>query len=261
MGFLDRVETTRKILPPRIVIHGKGGVGKTTFGASIPNCVLMPVEDGVGALQVATLPQPRSYNDVMSQLEELGERDHQYRALVIDTIDKIEPLIWDHTCLQEPGRVKKDSIESWGYGKGYVMADRYWLEFFHTLDGLRAKGLTIVVLSHNETKTVADPELGPFDMVQPKLHRRGCSLLYEWADLVGYLTLERATADVGEGRTVRTSATTGRRLLHCHDTGAFVAKNRYRLTTSIVIPEHEGFQPLRQAIVDSLREEKKEKAA
>ena len=139
MALLDQVKTKPTILPPRIVIHGKGGVGKTTFGASAPGALLMPVEDGLGILQVAHLPRPDDFNDVMQALTELRKTKHEYKTLVIDSLDHVEPLIWAHICEgRSTDKKTYDHIEDFGYGKGYTFADEAWVEFFQALDGLRS---------------------------------------------------------------------------------------------------------------------------
>lgn len=255
--FLSQVSTERVVRPPRIVIHGKGGVGKTTFGAGAPGAVLMPVEDGLGMLDVAHLPQPTSFADVMNQLLELHAEEHGFKTLVIDAIDKIEPLIWKHVC-EERG---KKNIEDFGYGKGLKFADDPWLRFFKGLDALRAQGMTIIVIAHNHTKNIEDPLVGTYSRMSPKLHDRAKDLLYEWADIVGCLDIERVAVDRGEeGKTTRTSQTIGNRILYLEDNGAMMAKNRWSLPKTLSIPKEDGYSILRNAIADALGLAKKEAA-
>jgi replication-associated recombination protein RarA len=35
--------------PPRIVIYGPHGIGKTTFGAAAPGSVILPIEKGLAS--------------------------------------------------------------------------------------------------------------------------------------------------------------------------------------------------------------------
>ena len=39
MGMLENIQTGRENKPPRIMIYGSEGVGKSTFGASAPNAI------------------------------------------------------------------------------------------------------------------------------------------------------------------------------------------------------------------------------
>ena len=51
--------------PPRILVYATHGLGKTTFGASFESPILLRVEDGASAVDVATFPRKaESYADL-----------------------------------------------------------------------------------------------------------------------------------------------------------------------------------------------------
>ena len=259
-SILSQVSDKPTIRPPRIVIHGKGGVGKTTFGASAPSPVLMPIEDGEGILSVPHLPRPGSFEDVLYALAELHNEKHGFKSLVIDAIDKIEPMVWESVYADS----KWDNIEAYGggYGKGYKVADQSWVKFFKWLDALRTKGMTTIVISHNHTKNFEDPIVGAHFRTAPKLHERANALLYEWADVVGCLDIERMAKDKGaDARTTRTAQTTGQRILYLEDTGAVAAKNRYSLPPTLMIPKENGYAVLRAEVAKALGIDTKAKPA
>lgn len=262
MSMLSRVETKPKLKPPRVVIHGKGGVGKTTFGASARKPVFVPFEDGLGVLEVPAMPRPADYAETMEAIEELLKVDHEYVTLVLDTIDHFEPLVWAEVCRSKSeGKNKYANIEDFGYGKGFSFADPLWIQFFQGLDALRRdRNMTVIVLSHNEVKPVDDPLIGSYDRITPKLHKRANALLHEWADIVGYLDIELSTVEKegNKGRKMKTTTATGRRMLYLEDRGGFVAKNRFSLPTQIEIPEVEPFSALRNAIMARFAAQKDE---
>ncbi|MEE9382892.1 MAG: ATP-binding protein [Nannocystaceae bacterium] len=257
-SMLSQVTDAPTLRPPRIVVHGKGGVGKTTFGASAPNPILMPIEDGEGILSVPHLPRPESFVDVLNTLGELFNDEHDYRTLVVDAIDKIEPMVWE----QVYEGTKWDNIEAFGggYSKGYKVADQHWVKFFRWLDALRTKGMTTIIVAHNHTKNFEDPIIGAHIRTAPKLHDRANALLYEWADVVGCLEIERMAQDRGDARVTRTAQTTGQRILYLEDTGAVAAKNRYSLPPTLMIPKENGYAVLRSEIVKALGLDKPAKA-
>lgn len=256
MGALLSKVSKPKAKPPRIVIHGRGGVGKTTFAASAPGALFLPAEDGLGTLQVDALEKPGTFNDVLTAVGELLTEKHDFKTLVIDTIDHIEPLIWNQVCNERSdGKKSYETIEDFGYGKGYNFADPLWIRLFRGLDRLRAeRGMTTIVLCHNELKTINDPMIGAYDAMQPKLHKRANALLYEWADVVGFLDIEKAAVEKegARGKKTEIAQSLGGRLLYLEPMGGFEAKNRYDLPTRMQIPKEGGYSVLRNAIVTAI---------
>ena len=127
--------------PPRIIIYGPPGIGKTDLASKFPNPVFILTEDGLGTLEVVGLPvdeegKPRkanSFKEVLDALADLAEQDHPFKTLVIDSIDWMEPLVWGETCI----RLGVISIEDPGYGKGYNEALTEWDSFYSAIDYLR----------------------------------------------------------------------------------------------------------------------------
>ena len=100
--------------PPRIVIYGDAGTGKTTFGACAPAPVFIQTEDGLGNLDATAFPLATSFDDVMGALQSLYTEQHEFKTLVVDSLDWLEPLVWQKVCQQH----SVPSIEALSYGKG-----------------------------------------------------------------------------------------------------------------------------------------------
>lgn len=221
------------IKPPRIVIHGDPGIGKTTFGACAPAPVVIQTEDGLGTLDVPAFPLAKTYEEVMEALGALFQEGHEFSTLLIDSLDWFEPLVWDKTCRE----LGVQSIEQPGYGKGYVEAQRWWKQFFDGITGLRdARNMTVVMTAHSQIVRVEDPLMPTFDRHDLKLHKRAAALAEEYADIILFATMQtrmvkEAQAFQKEGR-VR-AVTDGTRVMHTIGQPAFLAKNRYGLTSPL----------------------------
>ncbi|MCK9327228.1 MAG: ATP-binding protein, partial [Bacteroidales bacterium] len=149
-----------ELKPPRIVVYGPAGVGKTTFGAGAPNPVFIQTEDGLGSITAPAFPLARSYGDVMEALNVLLTEEHDYKSVVLDSLDWLEPLVWEATCK----RLDVASIEAPGYGKGYVEASQEWRRLFDTLTMLRDKrGMIVILIAHSQVSRVDDPTTAPYD--------------------------------------------------------------------------------------------------
>ena len=53
MSLMESITTNKTDLPPRLVVYGRHGVGKSSFGASAPNPVYIQTEDGLGEIDTA----------------------------------------------------------------------------------------------------------------------------------------------------------------------------------------------------------------
>ena len=220
------------IMPPRVTIHGTGGVGKTTMASQAPKPAFIFTETGRGNIPVEFGLETESYAEVLKALNELATSDHDRQTLVIDSLDHLEPLNWSHICEHHD----KDSIEAFGYGRGYKEALSEWRELFRRIDALiEAKNMAVVLIAHSQVKRFDDPVNESYDRYQIKLHESASALVYEWSDVVGYAHKEVVTtkSDTGFGNQRNRGISTGVRVLQCQETASAVAKNRYSIPEKI----------------------------
>ena len=87
MGMLEHVQTGRENRPPRLMIYGQEGVGKSTYGASAPDAIFIQTEDGLGEINCHKFPLAKSLDEVLAELTALRDEDHNYKTVVIDSAD------------------------------------------------------------------------------------------------------------------------------------------------------------------------------
>lgn len=232
MAFdLKSIASTQSARALFALTYGTSGVGKTTFAADMPNPVFIQTEDGAGSLTLQAFPIAKSYDDVMSAITALCEK-HDYKSVVIDSLDHLEPLIWKKVC--EDNNVA--SIEQLTYGKGYTMALDLWRELLSGLRHLRdSQGMNVLLISHHEIRKHSDPELEQIDRYQIKLHAKASALVQESCDLVLFAKHKVMVKkeDTGFGNTRARGISTGKRVLCTVETPAYVAKNRFGLPDEI----------------------------
>jgi hypothetical protein len=231
MGLIDSVRKGRNPRPPKVVIYGGPKVGKSTFGAGIADAVFVQTEEGLDALDVHAFPLAGSFQDVIGSLRALAKEDHSYRALVVDSLDWLEPLVWDEVC-------RKHSVASieevgGGYGKGYTEALKVWRQFLEAMDYLRDhRGMTVVLIAHDEIRKFEPVDSEAYDYAALKLHKRAAAVVEEWADVIGYAKIKTLirTQDKGFGQAhARAIAPGDVRELHVGQNPAYVSGNRYGL--------------------------------
>ena len=217
-----------------ILLHGAAGVGKTTLAAGAPDPVCASVEEGLGRLATPAWPIG-SYDDLRAAIRTLLRDEHSFRTLVVDSVDALEPLVWEEACR----RGGWDSIEAPGYGKGYIAAAAVWREYLSGLAALREKKRMLVVqIAHSTIRRFDSPDSEPYDRYQIKLQDRAAALLQEQADIVGFLDYRKSIrkADVGFNKKVARAEGTGQRVLYLEERPAFLAKNRYGMPPAIDLP-------------------------
>jgi len=220
-------KTTRNSLPPRVVLHGDGGVGKSTFGASAFNPIFLPFEDGLDGLEVNAFPRLGSYQDTVDAIASLASGDHDFGTAVLDSLDWLEPLVWSEVARANG----KNSIEDIPYGKGYAEALPLWRTLLDGLNHLReTRGMAVVLIAHSQVKRFEAPDSEPYDRYDIKLHKGANALVREWADVIAFAHHETAIKKETNGFSTRArGVATGRRLMRLVETPACVAKNRYGL--------------------------------
>jgi len=224
---LRNITSGKQERPLRVIVFGTDGVGKSSFGAAAPKPLFLCAEDGTAHLDVARFPVPHTWMEVLEAIRVLTHEEHDFKTLVVDTLDWLEPLCWQHVC-QLHG---KQSPEDFGFGKGYVLAVDQWRALLGRLDILvRNRRMNVVLLAHSLVKKVDDPQVGAFDRYQMKLHDKSSAVLREWVDAVLFA---RHDLKVIERNGKARGMSSGNRLLHTTWTAAYDAKNRFDLPETL----------------------------
>ena len=233
--MLDTIQRGKVRKPPRVVVYGPEGIGKSSFGAGCPDALFLQTEDGLGEIDCDSFPLAGSYAEFVKQLGAVCSGDHEYKTLVVDTLDWLEKLIWADVCRGE----SKKSIEEIPYGKGYKLALGQWKEVLAGFDYARnERGMAVVLLAHAKVERFEDPESQGYDRYTLRLHKEADATVREWSDAVLFATRRQRIEKVGSGFNERTiakpiGADGGERVLRTVGGPACTAKNRYGMVGEI----------------------------
>lgn len=223
---LGAVTKGRVKSPLRVVLYGTEGVGKSTFASDAPSPIFLPFEDGSDHLDTARFPRATSYGDVIDAIRVLTEEAHDFKTLVIDTLDSLESIVWSrvtNTRANDSGK-KVTSIEEYGFAKGYIYAVDVWRDLLAKLDELRVtRGINVVLIAHAALVTIKSPDTEDFQRFDLKLHHKSSALIREWSEHVLFATTEAATKKINNRTKV---VGLGDRVLHTASAPGWVAKTR-----------------------------------
>jgi hypothetical protein len=234
--------------PLRVVIHGPDGIGKTAFsvGARGPlynkgsdDSIVLPTESGAEYIDVARFPLAETLEDVNAAIDELLNEGHQYRKLVVDSLDWLEGLARDYVCRKH----SKKNIEDFGFGKGQSLVFDEMRALVLKLERLRAaKGMHIIGTAHTVVKNFKNPEGDNFDRYELKLQSSNnaniAGLWREWPEFVLFTNFEVLTNKEKDGQVKGIS--TGERFIFTQRTAAYDAKSRIAIAPRLPL-EWGGF--------------------
>lgn len=232
MAFsLDQL--TRPVTRPVIAtIVGEHGLGKTTLAAMFPNPVVIRTEDGLGLEHnVETFPIAHSRGDVIEQITALGQGEHSFGTLILDSATQLNTLIEAEIVEADP-KAKSIAQAGGGYGAGYAAAaemHRHIRELCGRLSTV--KGMNIVFIAHADHETIDPPDADPYTRYTVRMNKKCVPHYTDNVDLVAFIKLKTFVTGSGD---VKKATTTGARIITCYPTPNHISKNRFGIETDLV---------------------------
>lgn len=229
LASLKKTGTAR---PPRIVLYGTHGIGKSTFAAQAPDPVFIQTEEGLDAVAATAFPLCQSFDDILECIGVLANESHDFQTVVLDSADWAEQLIQKRVA--QDNNVK--TIDAIGYGRGYKAAADYWRQLLDGFDHLRSdKNMQVILLAHSQVRRFDDPLADPYDRYQLDLHHGSASLVSEWCDIMMFANQQYSTvkSDVGFNQKVTRAVGSGNRVLYTQERPGWQAKSRWPLPDTL----------------------------
>ena len=208
-------------------IYGVEKVGKTTFTTYAPAPIFLPVEKGTDQLDVKRFPKPDTFQDILGAINTLLTCDHDYKTLVVDSLEAAEILSQREVVAQN----NVASIVDISYGAGYKEADEKMLNMLDGLELLRdVKGMQIFIVAHAKVDTFNDPDTESHSVYTIDCRDKVVGRVKYMSDCLLFANHDKIVKSTQKGlKKEQKAETTGRHVLHTQHKASFYAGNRIGL--------------------------------
>jgi hypothetical protein len=261
---LGQVQRGRQKISRRIVIHGEGGLGKTTLAAGAPRPIFIDLNQGSAGFDVARYPfdggrtRPETFAELLAAVRDVATNGAgEFGTLVIDALSDVEPLVWAEVVRRD-GKAKNIVDGNLSFNKGYEAAVDEWRRLVEALEGVWRAGLHIVLLDHSDVKKDKNASGADYGRFAPKIHLLASRFLHTWSDFTFFLQVETVLVpdNVDDRKAKKLFAeSNGKRLIHARPAAEWIAKSRPELPDPIELPVSGGWQMLDALILTARIEE------
>ena len=219
MSVLASVITKPTPVAPKGIIYGPPGVGKTTFGASAENSLIIDCENGAGTIPCQRTKYLQTWQEIEQHLSAIEKEPHKYQVIAIDSLDWMLRRIEEHVagCGAKIDQTLNKSHGGYGNGK-QVLRNYIYSILLPMLDRIVNRGVAVILLAHAKRTDITDVDGVTTEKTSADLPDDFLSVFVEWSDFVCLARIN--TAD-------------GSRVMQTNETSRALAKNRYGMPDEI----------------------------
>lgn len=214
------------VTPPKFMIYGLSGVGKSSLAAKLKNPIFLDFEGGVNYLGVDRTPQYMTLDEFYKDLRELYDKakanKREYDTIVIDSVDwLVRKTVEKAAGIDSANLTETLNRSNGGYGNGkQVLENHIRTKLLPFLVLLNKMGYGICLIAHADRKDLMDADGVDTERIAPKIDINTMNVFVEWCDNVFYL-----------------KHVNGERYLVLEGDSNVLAKNRLNLTGEVKLAD------------------------
>lgn len=232
-----------KYVPPKIIIYGRNGIGKSRFAMQAPNPIFLDMDKNLAQYKIVTNESEGinfaldTFQKVLDFLSLLINQEHDFKTLVIDSLSTLNTLI--------EKQIKKeknvDSIAEIQWGKGPDLVKVLWEQTLDKLEFLwKKRKMMIILIGHDQLRETKDKINGDYHRYVLSLHEKSEEPFRHWCSIMLFAADQRKfKEDIGKFGRVDKKIIESRKVLYTDDGALFVAKNTYNLPKVIAFDDVE----------------------
>ncbi len=227
MSLLQKLTTGKTPSPPRILLYGDAGVGKSSFASTAPKPVFLALEDGLDNIDCVKSPHIKDFGTLVGYLKAIRDEPHGFETLVIDSLSALQNIVADGVCAAAGAKFLTAAYGGYNRGNDAALA-QFRRDLYSLLDEIRlARSMCIIQIAHSHDETVKYTDGTTDRRTAPRLIAAIRDWVVEWNDVVCYAKI-RTMEDASGGKIV-IGKNGGERELYCVGDTRLLAKNRYRI--------------------------------
>ncbi len=182
--------------PPRqnlsvhtVLVSGPNKIGKSSWCSNAPDTLFLATEPGLNALDVYQVPID-SWDKLLNVCSRLAEESHNFKTIIIDTIDNAYKLCAEYIC-------HKFNIEhesDLGYGKGWSLIHT---EFQRVLTKMAFQPYGLYLISHSQEKAI-ETRTGKYTRIVPTLPDKARQTVIGLVDIILFCDFEISSDEEGK---------------------------------------------------------------
>ncbi len=181
-----------------ILLYGSPKLGKSSFASRAPGSLFFECEPGLNHLEVFKVPT-YSWEAFLEACKLVAKGDHNFKTIVIDTIDNAFKMCSDYVCAKHGIEYEGDM----GHGKGWALVKNEW---HRVLTRLASLPYGLIMISHAIDKTI-ETRTGEYTKTTPSLPDRARNVVLGLVDIILFgdsIAKKDAAGNVTIERVVRT---------------------------------------------------------
>ena len=225
MSLLQKLTTGKTPAPPRVLIYSDPGVGKSSFAATAPKPVFIPLEDGLDQISCTKFPHVKDFATLIADLKAVLNEEHDFQTLVIDSRSALQNVVSDGVCAAAGAKFLTAAYGGYNRGPDAALV-QFRKDVYSLLDEIRQKrNMCIIQIAHSHDETVKYTDGSTDRRTAPRLIAAIRDWVVEWNDIVAYAKI-RTMEDASGGKIV-IGKNGGDREMYCVGDTRLLAKNRY----------------------------------
>lgn len=164
-----------------VLMHGRPKIGKSTWCSQAEGAIFLATEPGLNHLEVFQTPI-LCWQDLLNAAAELAAGKHQFKTVIIDTIDNAYLMCSQHVC----AKLKVEHPADLGFGKGFSAVNG---EFHRVLTKLAMLPYGLFLVSHSKEKEI-ETRTGKLTKVVPTLPDKAREIVVGLVDVIAFADIE-----------------------------------------------------------------------